>query len=308
MIELERPAVTRTIRLRMNRLAVVHLIRKKNGIEPVRHFLRSYQARDPGMEHDLIFILKGFPNDFEREPYRELLDTLRHETLCVPDRGYDVAPYQRVAERFDYEHFCFLNSFSSIRAECWLAKLYKGVTRKGVGLAGATGSYQSFRPTSWAPYLEISRQFKRRGPVKDIVMALPFSYHLNFLLRTLLFGPGFHRFPNYHVRSNAFIVGRDLMRHAVQGVILTKMDAYRFESGRRGLTAQVLQMGLEAVVVGADGECYSREDWPLSNTFWQSRQENLLVADNQTRRYSHGPREVRDMLAHIAWGDDARPG
>ncbi len=291
----------------MKRLAAVHLVRRLNGLDPVRSFLQSYQARDPGIGHDLIFILKGFRNDAERKPYRELLEPYAHETLDVPDRGYDIAPYHRVAERFEYAHFCFLNSFSSMLAEGWLAKLYQGVTRKGVGLAGATGSYQSFRPTSWEPYLEISRQIKHRGPVKDIVMALPFSYHLNFLLRTLMFGSSFQKFPNYHVRSNAFMVGRELMRQAARGRMLTKMDAYRFESGRRGLTAQVMQMGLEPVVVGADGECYSKHDWHLSNTFWQSRQENLLVADNQTRRYAHGPQEVRNVLSHIAWGEHARP-
>lgn len=290
------------------RLAAVHLVRKKNGLETVCRFLRSYQKYDPGIEHDLIFILKGFRDDAEQAAYRDLLRAVRHKIVEVPDWGYDITSYWLAAKRLDYEYFCFLNSFSAILAHGWLEKLYRGVTQKGAGLAGATGSYQSFQPLSLRSYLKTSRKIKHRGPVKDVLMALPFSHHLNYVRRKLIFWPGFRKFPNYHVRTNAFILSRQLMCSAVHVPIISKMDTYRFESGRHGLTAQAIRMGLEPVVVGANGEYYRKEDWHASDTFWQAHQENLLVADNQTRRYAGGTRTVREALSYVAWGDHARPG
>ena len=292
----------------MKRIAVAHLVRKQNGPAPLRRFLHSYQERDAGIEHDLIIILKGFRDATEREAYRELLGSLPHAVLEVPDKGYDIASYGLVAERYDYPYFCLLNSFSTVLAPGWLEKLHRGVTGNGTGLAGATGSYQSLQPASFAAYLEASRRVKRRSAMENLLMTLPFSHRLDFLRLRLRFGADFPGFPNYHVRTNAFIVERDLMRRVVRAPVVTRMDAYRFESGRRGLTAQMLRWGLEPVVVGSDGERYRKEDWHLSNTFWQSRQENLLVADNQTRRYSDGTPEARDLLAYMAWGNLGRPG
>ena len=290
----------------MKRIAVAHLVRKRNGTEPLRRFLYSYRKWDPGIEHDLIFIFKGFRNNLETEPYRELFDSIPHKVLDVPDKGYDITSYWLAAELLDHEYFCFLNSFSTILQEAWLEKLFRVVSRNGVGLAGATGSYQSLRPAPFSYYLSVSRQIKHRGPIKDILMSLPFSHYLNLLRRKLLIGPGFHEFPNYHIRTNGFILSRDIMRHAVQKMVLTKMDAYRFESGRRSVTRQVIETGLDAVVVGADGQAYNKEEWYLSDTFWQTQQQNLLVADNQTRHYDKGSSELRKVLASLAWGDWAR--
>ena len=46
----------------------------------------------------------------------------------------------------------------------------------------------------------------------------------------------------------------------------------------------------------------------MSNTFWQSNQENLLVADNQTETYRAADPAGRAELSHYAWGELARPG
>jgi hypothetical protein len=48
-------------------------------------------------------------------------------------------------------------------------------------------------------------------------------------------------------------------------------------------------------------------EWPQGNVFWQGGQEDLLIADNQTRRYSNGPPQHRDVLSRFAWGLAARP-
>lgn len=80
------------------------------------------------------------------------------------------------------------------------------------------------------------------------------------------------------------------------------MDALRFENGRRSLTRQVLKMGLEAVIVGRDGQRYEVSEWPSSGTFRQNEQHNLLVADNRTIEYTTALPELRRRLDIKAWG------
>ena len=83
----------------------------------------------------------------------------------------------------------------------------------------------------------------------------------------------------------------------------TKQDSHRFESGKKGLTRQILKMGKRVIVVGKDGVSYEKEEWCQSRTLWQSEQENLLIADNQTRDYQEGYPERRRHLFSLSWGE-----
>jgi hypothetical protein len=47
--------------------------------------------------------------------------------------------------------------------------------------------------------------------------------------------------------------------------------------------------------------------WHESEVFWQGRQRNLLVADNQTIRYETVDAAQRTFLSRFAWGERARP-
>jgi hypothetical protein len=66
-------------------------------------------------------------------------------------------------------------------------------------------------------------------------------------------------------------------------------------------------MGLKVMVVGRDGIGYQPDEWPLSETFWQGEQSNLLVADNNTANYTFGDAATRSHLSCFAWGDQAAP-
>jgi len=43
-------------------IAVVHLVREANGLEPFDTFMDSYRRMDSELEHDLVLLLKGFAN------------------------------------------------------------------------------------------------------------------------------------------------------------------------------------------------------------------------------------------------------
>ncbi|MGH2943230.1 MAG: hypothetical protein ACRDLN_10725, partial [Solirubrobacteraceae bacterium] len=115
-------------------------------------------------------------------------------------------------------------------------------------------------------------------------------------------------FPAPHLRTNAFLIGRELLLSLRTGALARKRANYRFEAGRRSLTAQLRERGLAAVVVGRDGVARTHEAWPDADVFWQGAQRDLLVADNQTRGYARGDATVREALARYAWGPRARPG
>ena len=112
-------------------------------------------------------------------------------------------------------------------------------------------------------------------------------------------------FPNPHLRTNAFVVRRDILLGLRVGDVDTKEGAERFESGSHGLTRQLRDRGLAALVVGRDGRAFGPEQWPTSGTFRSGEQANLLVSDNRTRQYAEGDVATRRRLASLAWGNAA---
>ena len=59
------------------------------------------------------------------------------------DAGFDIQAYSAALKETSCVYACFFNTFSEIQANQWLKKLYDGITKPGVGLVGATGSFES---------------------------------------------------------------------------------------------------------------------------------------------------------------------
>lgn len=281
----------------MGHICVAHLVRAKNGIQPLQIFLETYGRNRGGVEHDFLIIFKGFPGEKEPAEYEQQLADYPHRSLFVDDFGYDITSYFIAAQNLEYPYFCFLNSYSLILDENWLIKMYRYISENDVGLVGATGSYESI-------YSDFAEQYR-------IMMTIP-SYRrldrrLRMCFRLTQYKSYFLRFPNYHIRTNAFMIRGPLMKKIRLRKIQTKMDAWRHESGKDSLTQQVLQMNLRVLVVGKDGRGYEKEEWFQSNTFWQGNQGNLLIADNQTNEYSKGDFEAKRRHSRLAWGNNANP-
>jgi hypothetical protein len=277
----------------MSRVAVVHLIRKANGLEPFRRFFQSYRLHESGAAHDLLLVFKGFDAPTEIADYEALLGPLPYHKLFVPDIGYDIGSYFRVLQASYHDCYCFLNSFSIIQAANWLSLLEACLRRDGVGLVGATGSYES-------TYGNLLRELRLpavslRARLRQLCLRLP------------RYWASYPSFPNPSVRTNAFMVRREVLAHLRPRRMRTKSDALRFESGHNSLTRRVAARGLATLVVGRDGRGYAPREWPASNTFRQLDQPNLLIADNQTLRYAQAGAAERRMLSEMAWGSQARP-
>lgn len=272
------------------------MVRAGNNPALFGRFLESYRLNSGGIPHELIIIFKGFSGADALEEYRGLLKNIPHKELEIPDRGRDLTAYFLAAAAFSYRYFAFLNSFSVLLDPDWLSKLYKYASGDEVGIAGATGTCESLYTNLFSTPI----RFYNR-PILRRVRALCFP------LRWPYFRALFPSWPNHHVRTNAFMMRREIFLKIRPRAPRGKMAAARFESGKHGLTRQILRMGLKTLVVGRNAVAYDKEHWFESNTFWQGRQENLLVADNQTRLYSEGSPEQRRFLSKQAWGKLSRP-
>lgn len=113
----------------------------------------------------------------------------------------------------------------------------------------------------------------------------------------------FQTWPNYHIRTNAFFINRELFIKLTEnlGSFVSKDSVWKFESGSNSLTKRVSKMGLDVAVLGRDGLLYPYYLWQISNTFKIADQSNLIISDNQTNFYSQASIELKNILANKTW-------
>jgi hypothetical protein len=247
-------------------IAVLFLAR---GADPawkssVARFVESYRRFPAGIEHRLYVIFKGFAGEGDRADAQALFAGFDISPIDLADDGFDIGAYLNAARQVREEFVCFLNTNSEIVGAEWLSRLATNLAKPEVGMVGATGSLES----------------------------------------NARFNPLFPPFPNVHLRSNAFMLNREiLLEIGKELVIRDRWDALLFESGPQSLSRQIRARGLQLLVVGRNGEGYPPESWSSSDTFRQSAQENLLVADNRTRDYQGLTEKARQAMAQVTWGE-----
>lgn len=256
----------------MPELVVVHLVWAPLGVEPFRRFVESYLSRTAGTDHRLLLVFKEFRDDDHRVPWDALARRVDHERCHMPERALDLTAYARVARSTDAQRLFFCNSSSVLLVDDWLATMANQLDEPGVGMVSASGSWES--AYSAAPLW--LKPLKRRH---------------------------FDPFPNPHLRTNAFMMDRNVLCSLDWPDVTDKEPAHRLESGRRSVTRQLWARDLETLVVGRDRRGYSPDDWPASRTFRSGGQANLIVADNRTREYDEAEPARRRELARLAWGD-----
>ncbi len=289
-------------------VGIVHLVRAQNGIEPFRRFLDSHLLCPGGIPHDLLVVYKGFDTPDGERLYAEA-ETLRKahlarlpqicgrsigsDTLRIRDYGLDINAYDAAARHFERRYLCFLNSYTELCDEYWLRKLTTHIISPGVGVVGATTSWETFVPPLAAERARLDRRdlFSRtRGYLRLTYQRLRFP-----------------AFPNPHVRTNGFILARANLLQLRGTRPRTKWGAWNFENGRGNMTQQLMRRGLRPLLVGRDGIGYEIADWPHTNTFRQGNQSNLLMIDNRTRDFANGTPEERRKLWEFAWQGAAIP-
>lgn len=246
-------------------VAAVYLARgaEQNWRYLFKRFLNSYKQYEAGYYHKLYIIFKGFTNALEFNEAIRMFETVKHTRVLLEDNSYDIGAYIELANQINEEIICFLNTSTEFIAVNWLNLLLLNLMLPKVELVGASASYES-------------------------------NSGLN---------PMFPRFPNPHIRSNAFMTIRSTFCDIANTFkIENKIDALLFESGPMSITRQIKSNGLEALLVGRNGRGYATQWWPTSSTFRQGNQFNLLIADNQTRAFSSLPWNEKREVMKRTWG------
>lgn len=302
----------------MSKPGVIYLYRHAEGEAPVRRFLDTYRAHPAGLDHDLHVIFKGFPDRASLEAGRALFAGAPHNVIELDDSGFDIGSYVSAARRVNNRRVLFLNTFSQILDDDWLKLFDDAMNAPGVGIAGATGSWQSNAAAYERAIRRLILAGRNRVPMMppaeasfnvtllrrpDDAKPRPLSRYIYAAFHYIYLLYEYGRHPNPHLRTTAFMVDREQFLSLCFPPFDNKKQAYQFESGRLSLTRQYLARGLKPVVVGRDGRTFTIDQWNMSSTFWRDDQYNLLVADNRTCDYSDGTAEMRAYLEHIAWVD-----
>lgn len=280
-----------------NNIAVVHLVWLPYGINLYKRFINSYISVSAGHTHKLIFLFNGVNDENELQPYIEYAEItkLRYKYFFLRN-GQDIDAYFWIARKLDdYTHILFFNSFSIILYNNWLQYFVSAIQLPGVGLVGATGSWQSH-------YTNVFKKHKL-----DYEFNKPFIFNFRkykLFIKTIfywrfLFAP----FPSPHIRTNAFIIKRHVFLQLKRKKMVSKFDAYLFENGRKGLSNQLRKNGYQILVVDKFGKLYSPDNWINSKTYWIEDQQNLLIKDNQTDVYCQANIDERKRLIELAWGE-----
>ena len=153
-----------------SRICVAHLVRRKNGIEPFLRFIQAYTSHPPGIPCDLMIIYKGFPKDgfprsiagpWETSPTSPILSRTRDLTSSRISRRRNIFRTT----------ISVPNSYSVILHGDWLRNLHTHIQGNNVGVAGATGSWQSIYSGSI--------EWKQRGfPLWKRILGAPWKLFL----------------------------------------------------------------------------------------------------------------------------------
>ena len=284
-------------------VTVLHLVWAPLGLQLFQGFLQSYRQCPAGMPHRLHILYNGFESGEQTTAFRQAANDISHDFTILERPVQDIQAYIDASRWVDTEYVCFLNSYSIILHSDWLANLYQHASQESVGLVSATGSYESFLTaliiTRWRAPLALGLAVNR-WPQNVLSWT---KDELRWRLRCWKARWSHQLFPNPHLRSNSFMIRRDVLLRFDFGPIRSKRDALLFENGRSNLTRRVLRSGKQALVVGSDRRGYRIEEWPVSRTYRSGNQENLLIADNRTIGFLAATAEEREMLTKLAWGE-----
>lgn len=286
----------------MNKIAVIYLSYIPYGTNYLELFLDSYKNNIAGIEHDLIIVFNGYVNEDEITPFLFLLANSSIEYhIQKTTSKYDIDVYYYITNKYNnYLYFLYLNTYSNILHKNWLLYFYNNINQNNVGCVSATGAWGDFD--------------HRMEYNKSIKQLLSFNINIKSLKKVIYFRFNFYPTVGIHLRTNAFIIQREIFlnikRPKVKPYFLSfflglnkkKLRSFCFEHGDNSFTKQLIKKGYKIKIINKLGLAYDIENWAKSNIFWNGDQENLLIQDNQTSKYSNASLENQKKMRFTAWG------
>lgn len=287
----------------MNRIAVVYLSYVPFGIQYLINFIDSYRNKVSGESHELIILFNGFLSQSELIPFFEILNKFEISCQAIETNSrFDIDAYFYVASKLNkFESLLFFNTYSIIQNNNWLSFFYRNLNKKSVGCVSASGT--------WG---DNSHLVDYKLSIKKI---LSFKFDLKDIKKAIFFRFNFYPQVKSHLRTNAFMIRRDLFlstyKPKVRPIFLSfifglndkKISSFCFEHGNNSFSNQLLNRGFQLLVVDKYGIGHDIHNWKSSETFWIGSQKNLLIHDNQTLKYELSNSEIKRKLTYAAWGN-----
>ncbi len=282
-------------------LTLVYLSYIPFGTDYLKRFLKSYYKYPAGIEHKLVILFNGHKSINQIDSFLTLLNDfdVKYEYLISPEQ-YDIASYFFAARNINTNYIAFINTYSEILHENWLNHLYQNLVKDGVGCVSATASWSDFT---------------HNDEYKNIINNHPNTFFkLNNLKKVIFFRFNFYPCVRPHLRTNSFMINRILFLSLKFNLVKplffnfffnysgSKLKSLCFEHGNDGMTNQIIKLGLRPLVVNKFGIGFEIDQWKDSKTFWYENQQNLLVSDNQTRKYDNASLAEKKRFSYSAWG------
>ena len=258
----------------MTNVAVIYIFRGAdiNNVEYLIDFQNSIKKYRTGTEFQLIVAIKGCSKEQE-DLVKKILNFLDPIYFNCIDHNFDIGTYQEIVQEFDFENFIMMNSSSRPVADNWILEMSNAINSQNTGLVGTMGSLESLA--------------------------------LKKLHGIMVNEDNFNSFPNPHVRTTGIIIKRDIFTRVTENIRIfeNKMDAYKFESGKKNLTKEILGLGLKVFIINSEFNLYEINDWQRSKTFRQFNQEKLLIKDKISISYEKLSDNLKFIKTIQTWGD-----
>ena len=279
-----------------NKITVVYLVWLPYGINLFKNFIQSYLSFNAGLNHQLALLFNGTKNPIDIESYCTYAEKYNVKfSVLTLEKGYDIDAYFFAAKNIECDLFFFINTYSVLLNDNWLKKMYDNIVKENVGMVSATGTLQSH---SSSPFMSMPFRYQFSKKLK-----YNYRKYKLFIKSAIYWKVLFEGFPNPHLRTNAFMIWKNIFLEIKYKPITSKMRAYEFESGRNSITNQILHKKKKVLVVDKFGIGYEIKNWYGSKIFWENDQENLMISDNQTTKYINADETEKKLYTYLAWGE-----
>jgi hypothetical protein len=113
-----------------------------DNLASIRRFIKAYRSQPAGVAHELVVIFKGFASEDALDEARAAMAGVAFQEVHTGDETFDLGAYADAILRMSCDRAAFLNTGSEPIASNWLGKLNAALSLPGMGLVGASGSFQ----------------------------------------------------------------------------------------------------------------------------------------------------------------------
>ncbi|MDD3419001.1 MAG: hypothetical protein PHE78_00205 [Candidatus Gastranaerophilales bacterium] len=287
-------------------IEVVYLSRGSDyGLSAFLEFLDAYKKYSAGVEHKLTVIAKGWEN--KKEEYERLTFLSKENGINIfdlSDDGLDLGAYIRFAKISESDNLFFFSTSTVINANNWLLFFYNVIKNKHRNkylLLGPNGSWES--PAENNMLLLKNILFKKISILKKLRRIIKLLLNPTNIV---YFKSSYLNFPNYHIRTNCFLVDRKIFLKYAESIKFpsSKADTYAMEHGNKSLTKWFLNKGYNVGVINSDGELFPPEKWDKSGTFRTPDGCKSITQDKHSKIYYNATLLQKRTLEKAAWGKE----